>query len=327
MLAVVDSKVATSPTKHTAACVATWRFGAIAVDACAPLLESGLAAIDCVEEGIRAVETDNTDQYFVGVGGLPNAKGVMELDAAIMDSDSRYGAVMALQNIVNPISVARSVMEKCVHNVIVGDGALQWAVSNGFEEDSGVLTEQSKLEWQAWRRHNDEEKLEASKGASHDTIGLICLDKNGRLCAGTSTSGWRFKHPGRVGDAPLVGSGLYCDGEVGAAVATGDGEEIMRSCLSFLIVELMRAGHSPQEACKVAISRVLALKRSAPEGMHPKLTVAVIAMDPKGNIGAASTLSCDNEHRGRPAFPAAYWKECLGKRSLFFEAGLNGAGV
>lgn len=205
-------------------------------------------------------------------------------------------------------------MEKCVHNILVGDGASQWAFSNGFKKDpNGVLTEKSRLEWQEWKAQKEERETEgrgaANKEDSHDTIGLICLDKNGHLCAGTSTSGWKFKHPGRVGDAPLVGGGLYCDGAVGAAVATGDGEEIMRSCLSFLIVEHMRFGKSPQEACKEAIRRILSLKRTTPEGMHAKLTVAVIAMDPMGNIGAASTLSADNEHRGRPAFPQRTGKQ------------------
>jgi len=203
---------------------ATWTFGAIAVAESSKLLMEGRSALDAVEQGIRCVELDNQEQYWVGVGGFPNADGVMELDAAIMDDDCRYGAVMAIQDIANPISVARTVMDKCIHNILVGEGAKKWALSNGFKPDKSVLTPEMHKAWL-----DRQVKLQKDiKG--HDTIGLICLDSNGVLACGTSTSGYAYKHPGRVGDAPIIGSGLYCD-KAGAAVATGDGEEIMRSCL------------------------------------------------------------------------------------------------
>jgi len=289
--------------------VSTWNFGKLAIDSCSPILENGLSAIDAVEEGIKFVELDDNDQYYVGVGGLPNSDGNMELDAAIMDHKKRYGAVMALKNIKTPISVARSIMEKCVHNIICGDGAMKWAIDNGFSFDEKVLTIDSKREWMAWKYEN--ERHINDKEDMHDTIGLICLDKNGKLCAGTSTSGWKFKHPGRVGDSPLVGSGLYCDGKVGAAVATGDGEEIMRLCLSFLAVEYMRQGNEPNEACRLAIERLQGLEPNTEEEnkrMHKKLTVGLIAMNVNGKIGAASTLCKTNMHRGKPYFPVICWR-------------------
>jgi len=289
--------------------VATWNFGKLAIDRCIPILENGSSSINAVEEGIKYVELDNNDQYYVGIGGLPNADGDMEFDAAIMDSNKRYGAVMALKNIKTPISIARSVMEKCIHNVICGDGALKWAIANGYIPDENVLTIESKKEWMAWKYEN--EKHLSDKEDMHDTIGLICLDKDGHLCAGTSTSGWKFKHPGRVGDSPLIGSGLYCDGKIGAAVATGDGEEIMRLCLSFLTVELMRQGHEPNEACRLAIERFQELEPNELEEdkrMHKQLTVGLIAMNKDGKVGAASTLSQKNMHRGKPYFPVMCWR-------------------
>lgn len=299
-----QSKYSTSSDIYIASAIGTWDFSKIALEKCKKLLHEGESSIDAVEQGINAVELDTEAQYYVGVGGLPNAQGFMEFDAAIMDSNSRYGAVMALQNIATPLSVARHVMENCVHNILVGDGALQWAKKHGFKE-SQVLTESSKHQWIEWKRGRDIEKE-----PPHDTVGLICLDKCGRLCAGTSTSGWKFKHPGRVGDSPLVGSGLYCDGSIGAAVATGDGEEIMRSCLCFLAVEHMRLGKSAQEACKIAIERVSNLMNSSAQmGQHAKLTIGIIAMDKFGNVGAASTLNMDNLHRGNAYFPAMLWRD------------------
>jgi N4-(beta-N-acetylglucosaminyl)-L-asparaginase len=284
------------------AVAATWNFGSIAVIPAIPLLVAGGTALDVLEAGIRAVELDNDDQYYVGLGGYPNANGIMEVDAAIMDHDCRYGAVMSLTNILHPISVARTVLEKSPHNVITGSGALQWALTNGFEE-TNILTPDVRREWEEWKMTQQVKEAEAS----HDTIGLICRDQYGNLAVGTSTSGWKFKWPGRVGDAPMIGSGLYCDGTVGAAVATGDGEEIMRVCLSFMVVEYMRHGYSVKDACAASIKRIMALKPASPIGMHSSLTVGVIAMDKVGNIGAASTLDENNRHRNNPFFPVSYW--------------------
>lgn len=149
------------------------------------MLQSGRSAVDAVEAAIRAVELDNNGQYYVGVGGYPTSAGVMELDAAIMDHDCRYGAVMSLQDIANPISVARSIMEQCPHNILTGEGALVWAMEHGFEV-TGILTEAIAKEWQDWIAAGKQTKRNQDE---HDTVGVICLDRDGRLCAGTSTSG------------------------------------------------------------------------------------------------------------------------------------------
>ncbi|TFJ87421.1 hypothetical protein NSK_001753 [Nannochloropsis salina CCMP1776] len=275
------------------------------------------------------------EQYYVGYGGFPNAEGEMELDAAIMcGSRKTYGGVAALQGVSRAISVARRVMEESVHSFLVGRGASTFARSQGFEWDE-VLSPAAREEWLIWKGNEGKEApqvdgreeesarvpappREGDAAAPHDTVGLLVLDAHGNLAAGTSTSGWRFKHPGRVGDSPIVGSGLYADSAVGGAVATGDGEEIMRVCLSFLVVEKMREGLGPALACQAGIRRLKALiseggGEGERQGMHENLTVAVMALDKEGRVGAASTLGEHNRHRGRPGFPFVVWKEGLGK--------------
>jgi isoaspartyl peptidase/L-asparaginase-like protein (Ntn-hydrolase superfamily) len=289
-------------------------------------MEDGeFSSIDAVCASIRLLEEMNEEQYYVGVGGYPNAKGIMEFDAAIMNHHCNYGAVLGIQEVTTPISVARSVMDECVHNVLVGEGALEWAVSKGFKrEPETVLTAEIKLEYEKWRQDEEEKKMQSTDKKGHDTVGVICLDKHGHLACGTSTSGWRYKHPGRVGDAPLVGSGLYCDGDVGAAVCTGDGEEIMRGCLAFLVVENMRHGTSPSDACRLGIKRIMTMQpKNEVDGpsMYDRgsLTVAVVAMDKTGRCGAASTL--------RDKFPAAVFRAGGGLDAgthAIFEAGLEG---
>lgn len=179
-LCLMDNAAASN---RVIAAVGTWDFSQLALDSAIPLLLQGRSSVDAVVTGIQAVELDTKDQYFVGKGGLPNAEGDMELDAAIMDHNARYGAVMALKRIPSPISVAKTVMEQCVHNVLVGEGALKWALNHGFVADDSVLTEQSHREWKEWLNRRDDTE------SSHDTIGFICLDEEGCLAAGTSTSG------------------------------------------------------------------------------------------------------------------------------------------
>jgi len=242
------------------------------------LLASGAVALDAVEKGIRVVEED-PEVASVGFGGRPNSEGVVELDAAIMcGSGRRYGAVAGLRGIGEAISVARLVMEKSPHNLLVGEGARRFAIQHGFRPRD-LLTEKRRTEWEDWKRSRTPAK------DSHDTVCVLALDKSGDLCAGTSTSGISYKLPGRVGDTPLIGCGLYCDQEVGAAAATGPGEYIMRYVMSFRIVEEMRRGASAQEACSStvawAVSENPELREASPLGL--------IALDPSGSWGAAAS--------------------------------------
>ena len=172
-------------TRHRLSCAATWSFGHLAVQQARLRLQQGSSAVEAVEKGINMVELDTEDQYYVGLGGYPNINGVMELDAAIMDHEMRYGAVMAMRDIATPISVARTVMERCQHNILTGDGALAWALQQGFQAGN-ILTDSVKQEYLAWKQEQD---AKTSTEESHDTIGMICLDEHGHLAAGTSTSG------------------------------------------------------------------------------------------------------------------------------------------
>jgi len=260
------------------AAIATWRFGLAACRETCESLKSGAAALDAVERGIRVVE-DDPAAATVGYGGAPNSEGIVELDAAVMmGSDRRYGAVAALRDIAEAVSVARRVMEQSPHNLLVGDGARRFALQQGFRPRQ-LLTAERRSEWQEWRR------TRTPQGPSHDTVCVIALDRSGTLCVGASTSGTRYKLPGRVGDTPLIGCGLYCDQRIGAAAATGPGEYIMRCVMSFRVVEEMRRGASPEEACR----SVLAWALSELPGIRDAETLGVIALDPSGRWGASAT--------------------------------------
>lgn len=263
--------------------VATWTFGRTAVEAAGTALAGGSNALDAVEKGINAVELDPSVNA-VGFGGLPNAEGVVELDAAIMDGAThRAGSVATLRDIRCPISVARKVMEETPHVMLVGDGALAFALSHGFRRED-LLTCDSRRRWEEWK---------ARAPDAHDTLCLVALDARGDLAVGCSTSGLPYKLPGRVGDSPLIGSGLYVDNEVGGACATGVGEEIMKFCASFLVVEFMRGGASPGDACRTALDRIL---RKTPA--DEDVPISLIALSSGGVFGAATT---------KPAFPYAVW--------------------
>lgn len=258
--------------------IATWRFGLGACQETFRCLSAGESAIDAIERGIRVTEED-PEVASVGYGGRPNAEGIVELDAAIMLGPGRkYGSVAGLRDIGEAISVARLVMERTPHSLLVGEGARQFAIEQGFAPRD-LLTEERKAEWLEWKK---------SGGAiepSHDTVCVLALDQSGSLCAGTSTSGTRYKLPGRVGDSPLIGCGLYCDQEIGAAAATGIGENIMRYVMSFRIVEDMRRGSSPQEACMSTMKWMLS---ENPE-LSSQKPYGVIALDASGMWGAAGS--------------------------------------
>jgi N4-(beta-N-acetylglucosaminyl)-L-asparaginase len=274
--------------------VATWQFGEQACRAGAEILAAGGSALDAVEHAANVVEEDPR-VHSVGYGGLPNAEGVVELDAAIMDGRThRAGAVAGLTGIRKPISVARRVMERTSHVMLVGQNARRFALREGFPDEE-LLTQESRQRWYAWRHEQIAPEVAhffetlsprgpIGEPEAHDTVGICALDSGGNLAAGCSTSGLAWKVPGRVGDSPIIGSGLYVDNGVGAAAATGNGDEIIKVCLSYRVVMGMEQGLSPQSACEEAIRYLLA-KRPG----HLNGGAACIALDKEGRIGAAAT--------------------------------------
>ena len=270
---------------------ATWPFGQTAVKAAAELLKDGKPALDAAVAGAQAVE-DDPKVHSVGYGGLPNAIGTVQLDACVMDGATlACGGVAGLENVRHPAALARRVMEKTPHVLLVGEGARLFAVQQGFPLES-LHTPESVAAWERGRqrrRENPQPRRSGSGGdrpTGHDTVAVLALDQKGVLGGVCSTSGLAYKLPGRVGDSPLIGAGLYVDGTAGAAGATGMGEEIIRAGGTLLVVEAMRAGKGPQEACEQAIRRVNAL--AVRRGVHPA-QVAFLALDPKGQVGAACT--------------------------------------
>jgi N4-(beta-N-acetylglucosaminyl)-L-asparaginase len=264
--------------------VSTWGFGKPANEAALKILVSGGAILDAVEQGIWVTESDPKNSS-VGLGGIPNAAGVVQLDACIMSGlGHTAGSVAALEGIRHPISAARRVMEKTPHVMLVGEGARMFALEQGLESVEANSVER----YDAWRRLRAQERPPLQnpgvKPENHDTIALLVLGADGNLAGGCSTSGYARKLPGRVGDSPIIGSGLYVDNEVGAAGATGLGENVMRHCGSFLVVEYMRQGLHPQEACLETIRRIV---KQEPVGR--KLNISFVALDKKGRFGAASS--------------------------------------
>ncbi len=281
--------------------ISTWDFGVAANKAAFASLNAGGSALDAVEAGARVPEAD-LNNHSVGRAGYPDRDGHVSLDASIMDHDGRCGAVAGLEHIAHPVSVARLVMEKTPHVLLVGDGALQFALEQGFPKEE-LLTPQSRAAWEDWRKtHNyapraNSEVGDYGKGATpagmpggatnHDTIGILALDGQGRLAGACTTSGMAWKLRGRVGDSPIIGAGLYVDGEVGAATSTGVGEEVIRTVGSFLVVELMRQGLSPMAACKAAVGRILKHKPDAAK----TLQVGFLALSRSGEVGAYAIQS------------------------------------
>ncbi len=280
--------------------VSTWRFGLASNQPAWEILKSGGSALDAVVRGVEVVERDPAVKS-VGFGGYPNAEGEVEVDAAVVDGHTLgYGAVAGLRNIATPTAVARCVMEETDHVLLVGDGALKFARSQGFEECL-MLTAQGREAWEKWKRERTDPPTDV-----HDTIGMIALDQRGNLAAACTTSGAAFKLPGRVGDSPLIGSGLYADNDAGAAAATGRGEEIARTCGSFAVVEHMRQGKSPQEACEAVVQHLIARVPSA-----RAFQMAYIAIDKYGNWGAAAArsgfLSAVTNHAENQLYKSRYF--------------------
>ncbi len=264
--------------------IATWDQNLKATQVAWESLQNGRNALDAVEAGARVPEADPADTS-VGYGGLPDRDGHVTLDACIMDMHGNAGSVTFLKGIKHPISVARLVMEKTPHVMLSGDGALQFALENGFELEN-LLTDQSRVAWEKWRKTaNYTPKVDARQ---HDTIGILAIDAQGNIAGACSTSGMAYKLHSRVGDSPILGAGMYVDNEVGGACATGVGELVMKTLGSFLIVELMRQGITPQAACEEAVTRIARkYEGRLPEGSQ----VGYLAINKQGEHGAYALCS------------------------------------
>lgn len=258
--------------------LSTWNFGLQANAEAWKILSKGGRALDAVEAGAKVPEGDPAETS-VGLGGLPDRDGHVTLDACIMDEHGGCGSVAFLEHIVHPISVARMVMEKTPHVMLVGEGALKFALANGFRKQE-LLTKSSEKAWKEWTRKAEYKPV--INVENHDTIGIIALDANGNLSGACTTSGLAYKMRGRVGDSPIIGAGLYVDNDTGAATATGVGEEVIRIVGCHLVVELMRQGHTPQQACKVAVERIV--KKNPARAKE--VQVGFLALNKKGEYGA-----------------------------------------
>ncbi|SHJ75433.1 N4-(beta-N-acetylglucosaminyl)-L-asparaginase [Maribacter aquivivus] len=255
--------------------ICTWDFGNATAKAW-EVLEKGGNALDAVHQGVM-VEENDLNNSTVGNGGRPDRDGNVTLDACIMDKDGNCGAVLAMQNIANPISVARKVMEETPHVMLAGKGAEQFAYEQGFEK-TDLLTEESKQAWEEWKKTSQYKPIINIE--NHDTIGMLAIDADGDIAGACTTSGMAYKMAGRVGDSPIIGAGLFVDNEVGGATATGVGEEVVRTVGSFLIVELMRQGKSPQEACEEGVKRIIAKNKDKQD-----FQIGFIAINKKGETG------------------------------------------
>lgn len=268
--------------------ISTWGFGVQANQEAWKTLAKGGRAVDAVEAGVKIPEADLTN-HTVGRSGYPDRDGHVTLDACIMDEKGNCGSVAAMEYIAHPISIARLVMEKTPHVMLVGEGATQFAVEQGFKKEKLLLPSSEKA-WKKWLKKAEYKpviNIENKKGLpgneyNHDTIGMLAIDAHGNISGACTTSGMAFKMHGRVGDSPIIGAGLYVDNEVGGATATGVGEEVIRNVGSFLVVELMRQGYTPEAACKEAVMRIVKKK---PETAK-EIQVGFLAINKKGEYGA-----------------------------------------
>ena len=285
--------------------LSTWKFGLKCNETAWEILNKNGKALDAVEAGVMVCEADPNERS-VGYGGRPDRDGRVTLDACIMDEMSNIGSVACLEFIKHPISVARAVMEKSPHVMFVGDGALQFALSQGFKKEN-LLVEASEKEWKEWLKTSQYKPIVNIE--NHDTIGMIALDANGNLSGACTTSGMAFKMHGRVGDSPIIGAGLYVDNEIGAATATGHGEEVIRIAGCHLVVELMRQGKSPQNACEEAVARVVKLMKLRKKELKD-IQVGFIALNKNGEHGSYCVQSgfnyAVNDNSGNVLLDAPY---------------------
>lgn len=267
--------------------ISTWSHGQEANRAGWKKLESGGSSLDAVEAGARQTESDVTNRS-VGIGGMPDREGHVTLDACIMDWESNCGSVGFLEGIAHPVSVAKHIMQNTPHVMLVGAGAKKYALEHGFETIKTPLPEVKK-EWEKWKKEQaaaEKVKKPEINHENHDTIGLLAIDAQGQISGACTTSGWAYKLPGRLGDSPIIGSGLFIDQEVGGAVATGLGESIIRIAGSHAVVELMRQGKSPEQACKEIVERLIRKHKDM-----TGLQCAFIAINTQGEVGGYSVYN------------------------------------
>lgn len=265
--------------------LSTWNHGQPANEKAWSVLQNSGSILDAVEEGVKVTEADVRSRS-VGLTGFPDRDGIVTLDASIMKGSGDCGSVCFVERIKHPITLARKVMEETPHVMLAGEGAQQFAVSEGMPLEDVELPDDVKKEYEQWKvksEYNPEANSE-----NHDTIGMVGIDADGNMAGSCTTSGLKFKMHGRVGDSPIIGAGLYVDNEVGAATATGMGETIIKICGSFLVVELMRQGRTPQEACEEAIDRLL---QKTPFETDEELQVGFLAIDKNGDHGAYAVQS------------------------------------
>ena len=280
---------APTPDVTPAVMVSTWDFGAAANAAGHAVRANGGSALDMVEAGGRVAEADERNSS-VGLGGLPDRDGRVTLDACVMTWAGDIGAVCALEDVVHAVSVARRVMERTPHTMLVGDGARTFAVDQGFETRS-LLTARAEAAWRDWLKtadyaprinsENTDWRTMPGGPGNHDTIGLLAIDSANRMAGACTTSGMAFKMRGRVGDSPIIGAGLYVDDEVGGATATGVGEDVVRVAGAHAVVEAMRAGLDPTAACRRVVERLARLRGAKVAGSQ----VALLALDKQGRAG------------------------------------------
>lgn len=264
--------------------IATWRMAAEGVTKGCEMLKEGGNAGDAIETAIREVE-DFPYYKSVGYGGLPNEEMEVELDAAFMDGDTLdVGAVAAIKDYANPVSIARRLSHEKVNSMLVAEGAEKFAHKEGFERKN-MLTDRAKAHYRKRVKEITQQELKPYSG--HDTVGMVCLDAHGKMTSATSTSGLFMKKKGRVGDSPIVGSGFYADSKIGGASATGLGEDLMKGCISYEIVRLMKEGMHPQAACEHAVNQ---LDKELKERRGEAGDLSLIAMNTKGEWGVATNI-------------------------------------
>lgn len=313
---LIAHPVLNAPVSRLPIVISTWDFGIAANKEAWKTLSKGGRALDAVEAGVRIPEADMKN-HTVGRAGYPDRDGHVTLDACIMDEKGNCGAVAAMEHIAHPISVARLVMEKSPHVLLVGEGATQFAVEHGFKKEK-LLTADSEKAWKKWlvkKQYKPVINIENSRKPgnqyNHDTIGMLAIDTHGNISGACTTSGMAFKLHGRVGDSPIIGAGLFIDNEVGGATSSGVGEEVIRNVGSFLVVELMRQGYSPEAACKEAVQRIIKKKPKTAKDIQ----VGFLAINKKGEYGSYaiqdgfSYAVCDKQKQDRLIKGKSFYKQ------------------